>query len=404
MILDVCGVGDSRLQGEGPVRYCTTVLLAALSGALFLSEDVVAFDSFAFSEIDAAIAERTDISDAKKRGLSEAAERVLAQHEDLGADKHAKIREHTTLYLDRLIKNSSSQTDKQFRVKIMTFEWQLGNYCRLSPIDDGDRARGKALLENVPEGVRKVVYETFTDTPDDIKERLIDEVLKEFSEDTEVLGNYYYLTSYLYPSENALSADEVALAIRKHPFQQNNATAFASVAEILSNPDFHKLSKESHLEAFLWRESGKFHMPLQAATTKAFRRHYIEPGQYQPPPPELTEAQQKLHEELVEQSRKMMEEARKRMLLGDKLDYKDVANEALEELPDTFDGYLSDEPTQDPMPREDADEKSVAEAPSPVTLEPVAGKFPTVALLAAGVLAVVVVLVAAISIRRGRKG
>ncbi len=330
-------------------RWCRMMaVLLAVPGLCHAANETVA------QEMKAVVESYTDLP-AEKRGLLESTiDEVLFSAAPLAPDKCQVAAANLRTYLDELIPGRETQSPSQFDVAVRTFRWSLGNLVTLPPIDPEQREKGSAALNQTLAGMRQLIWNTYTDTPTDVKEKLFKQVEGQLLPLSNALGNYFY-PQYLYPANLPFTETYVADGLLQDPFLADNSRKYQPVAEILADDRIEKNSRLVHIDFLVERESFKIAHACRVVLSHAFSldEDLAEKKQYTPLPEELMAAELQLSKELAEEATRKQEEFVRR------IKHEALVREIMKgQDPAVVSGMLADQMVQelafDPAPTGDA--------------------------------------------------
>jgi len=205
----------------------------------------------------------SDWSDARKQALCDIIAEVLLKAPDLERDKADHAAEHIRVLLKRGFLSSTTNSELNFKVVEMRLRRALDHYVRLPAILAIERETLVLRLATCKEVVAEFIEETYTDTPADVREKLIARVHEHLDGEADTLGNYFF-PFQLYPAKKEPSLKTMRAELAKHPFTKpkDNATKFAPTAKKLAEPDVSPNQVESkwNMDIFLSIESSRLEM------------------------------------------------------------------------------------------------------------------------------------------------
>ena len=181
----------------------------------------------------AVVCEYGNLSDDRKQALCDIVSGVLLTAADLESDKAKHAAEHLRVYLDNNLLLNNTFTELHFEAVGMSLRWSLNNYVRIPAIQAADRDTLVQRLAVCKEAAATYIEETYTDTPADVRKKLVARVHGLLDGEADKLGNYFY-PNLLYPARKEASAKEVRAQFAKGPQLKDNATKFAGVLETIA--------------------------------------------------------------------------------------------------------------------------------------------------------------------------
>lgn len=249
-----------------------------------------------------------DFADARKALITETIQTALARAPALDADKVARAEEDATVFFPSLLKGTKDLRDGQFLVVRDMLRWNLGNYARMRPITAETHQRARALFDGVVAAFPEVVEATYGALPPEQRKEIVDAAAEFLRPQRARVGSYFY-PRVLYPVDNP--PERRPDIVR----DMTNASALQQAAKRLdadaSNVKGEGEAAKNMRKMAVRREGAAVMSAAQIVLMAAFESLAAPDDKgFQPMPAQLRDAQQRLSQERMAESKARFEAAK----------------------------------------------------------------------------------------------